>query len=74
MRHSSDFSSHKGLTMEDLHLLSAIHNIMVKIRGRIFSRKGEMMRIKAQRIRDTSFYNKYWEFNLNFGKFRFRRL
>ena len=30
-----------------------IHNIMVKIRGRIFSRKGGMMRIKAQRIRDT---------------------
>ena len=52
----------------------AIHNIMVKIRGRFFSRKGEIMRIKAQRIRDTSFYNKYWEFNLNFGKFRFRRL
>ena len=31
----------------------AIHNIMVKIRGRIFSRKGGMMRIKAQRIRDA---------------------
>ena len=26
-----------------------VHNIMVKIRGRIFSRKGRMMRIKAQR-------------------------
>ena len=26
-----------------------VHNIMVKIRGRIFSRKGGMMRIKAQR-------------------------
>ena len=52
----------------------AINNIMVKIRGRIFSRKGGMMRIKAQRICDTSFYNKYWEFNLNYGKFRFGRL
>ena len=30
-----------------------IHNIMAKIRGRIFSRKGGMMRIKAQRIRDV---------------------
>ena len=29
----------------------AINNIMFKIRGRIFSRKGGMMRIKAQRIR-----------------------
>ena len=26
-----------------------VHNIMVKIRGRIFSRKGGMMRMKAQR-------------------------
>ena len=26
-----------------------VHNIMVKIRGRIFSRKRGMMRIKAQR-------------------------
>ena len=25
-----------------------------------------LMRIKAQRIRDTNFYNKYWEFNLNY--------
>ena len=31
----------------------AVNNIMVKIRGRIFSRKGGMMRIKAQRIRDV---------------------
>ena len=30
----------------------AINNIMVKIRGRIFSRKGGMMKIKEQRIRD----------------------
>ena len=52
----------------------AINNIMVKIRGRIFSRKGGMMRIKAQRIRDASFYNIYWEFNLNYGKFRFEGL
>ena len=37
----------------------AINNIMVKIRGQIFPRKGGMMRIKAQRIRDTSFYSKY---------------
>ena len=37
----------------------AINNIMVKIRVRIFSRKGGMMRIKSQRIRDASFYNKY---------------
>ena len=28
-----------------------INNIMVKIQGRIFSRKGGMMRIKSQRIR-----------------------
>ena len=33
-----------------------------------------MMRIKAQRIRDANFYNIYWEFNLNYGKFIFRRL
>ena len=33
-----------------------------------------VMRIKAQRIRDTSFNNIYWEFNLNYGKFRFGRL
>ena len=51
-----------------------INNIMAKIRGRIFSRKGGMMRIKAQRICDASFYNIYWEFNLNYGKFRFGRL
>ena len=31
----------------------AINNVMVKIRGRIFSRKGGMMRIKAQRICDA---------------------
>ena len=31
----------------------AINNIVVKIRGRIFSRKGGMMRIKVQRIRDA---------------------
>ena len=31
----------------------AINNIMVKIRGRIFSRKWEMIRIKEQRIRDV---------------------
>ena len=37
----------------------AINNIMVKIRGQIFSRKGRMMRIKAQRIRDASFCNIY---------------
>ena len=30
-----------------------INNIMVKIRGRIISRKGRMMKIKAQRIRDA---------------------
>ena len=30
-----------------------INNIMVKIRGQIFSRKGGMMRIKAQRIHDA---------------------
>ena len=30
-----------------------IHNIMVMIQGRIFSRKGGMMRIKAQKIRDA---------------------
>ena len=30
-----------------------IHNIMVKIRGRIISRKGGIMRTKAQRIRDA---------------------
>ena len=29
----------------------AINNIIVKIRGRIFSRKGGMMRIKVQMIR-----------------------
>ena len=52
----------------------AINNIMVTIRGLIFSRKGGMMRIKAQRIRDTSFYNKYHKFNLNYGNFRFERL
>ena len=51
-----------------------INNIMVKIRGRIFSRKGRMIRIKAQRIRDASFYNIYWEFNFNYGKFIFGRL
>ena len=51
----------------------SMNNIMVKIRGQIFSRKGGMMRTKAQRIRDTSFYNKYWEFNLNYGKFRFEK-
>ena len=28
-----------------------INNIIVKIQGQIFSRKGEVMRIKAQRIR-----------------------
>ena len=33
-----------------------------------------MMRIKAQRICDASFYNIYWEFNLKYGKFIFRRL
>ena len=33
-----------------------------------------MMRIKAQMIRDANFYNIYWEFNLNYGKFRFGRL
>ena len=38
----------------------AINNIMVKIQGRIFSRKGRIMRIKAQRSRDASFYNIYW--------------
>ena len=32
------------------------------------------MRIKAQRIRDASFCNIYWEFNLNYRKFRFGRL
>ena len=31
----------------------AINNIMVKIRGRIFSKKRGMMRIKAQRILDA---------------------
>ena len=33
-----------------------------------------MMRIKAQMIRDDSFYNIYWEFNPNYGKFIFERL
>ena len=33
--------------------LHAVHNIMVKIRGLSFSRKGGMMRIKAQRINDA---------------------
>ena len=32
------------------------------------------MRIKAQRIPDASFCNIYWEFNLNYRKFRFGRL
>ena len=32
------------------------------------------MRIKGQIIYDASFYNIYWEFNLNYGKFRFGRL
>ena len=32
------------------------------------------MRIKAQRICDVSFYNIYWEFNLNYEKFIFVRL
>ena len=52
----------------------AINNIMVKIQGRIFSRRGGMMRIKVQGIHDANFYNIYWEFNLNYGKFRFGRL
>ena len=38
----------------------AINNIMVKIRGRIFSRKGGMMKIKAQRIRDDGGMAKEW--------------
>ena len=33
-----------------------------------------MMRIKEQRICDASFYNIYWEFNLNYEKFLFGRL
>ena len=33
-----------------------------------------LMRIKAHRIHDANFYNIYWEFNLNYGKFRFERL
>ena len=37
----------------------AINNIMVKIRGRIFSRKGGMMKIKAQRIRDARAFTTY---------------
>ena len=37
----------------------AINNIMVKIRGRIFSKKGGMMRIKAQRIRDAGALTTY---------------
>ena len=36
-----------------------INNIMVKIRGRIFSRKGGMMKIKAQRIRDARAFTTY---------------
>ena len=36
-----------------------INNIMVKIRGRIFSRKGGMMKIKAQRIRDARVFTTY---------------
>ena len=38
-----------------------INNIMVMIRGRIFSRKGGMMRIKAQRIRDVGASTTYIE-------------
>ena len=37
----------------------AINNIMVKIRGRIFSRKGGMMKIKAQKIRDARAFTTY---------------
>ena len=37
----------------------AINNIMVKIRGRIFLKKGGMMRIKAQRIRDAGALTTY---------------
>ena len=37
----------------------AINNNMVKIRGRIFSRKGGMMKIKAQRIRDARAFTTY---------------
>ena len=37
----------------------AINNIMVKIRGRIFSRKGGMMKIKAQRIHDARAFTTY---------------
>ena len=37
----------------------AINKIMVKIRGRIFSRKGGMMKIKAQRIRDARAFTTY---------------
>ena len=37
----------------------AINNIMVKIRGRIFSRKGGMMKIKAQRICDAKAFTTY---------------
>ena len=36
-----------------------INNIMVKIRGRIFSKKGRMMRIKAQRICDAGALTTY---------------
>ena len=36
-----------------------INNIMVKIRGRIFSRKGGMMKIKAQRIHDARAFTTY---------------
>ena len=37
----------------------AINNIIVKIRGRIFSRKGGMMKIKTQRIRDVRAFTTY---------------
>ena len=36
-----------------------INNIMVKIRGRIFSKKRGMLRIKAQRIRDAEVLTTY---------------
>ena len=36
-----------------------INNIVVKIRGRIFSRKGGMMKIKAQRIRGARAFTTY---------------